>query len=55
MKKIALVAGSIVLVVLLAAAVGFHFAVAKLKERVVAALGAGSELKQLHVRWKAQS
>lgn len=53
MKKIVLVTGSIVLVVLLAAAVGFHFAVAKLKERVVAALGAGSELKQLHVRWNA--
>ena len=53
MKKIVLVAGSIILVVLLLAAVGFHFAVAKLKERVVAALGDGSEVKQLHVRWNA--
>jgi hypothetical protein len=53
MKKIALVTGSIILVVLLASAVGFHFAVAKLKERVVAALGAGSELKRLNVRWNA--
>src|SRR4051812_45804643 len=53
MKRIALVAGSIVLVVLLAAAVGFHFAVTKLKDRVVAALGPGSELKQLNVRWSS--
>src|SRR5581483_9982224 len=53
MKRIALVIGSIILVVLLLAAVGFHFAVAKLKERVVATLGAGSEVKQLRVRWNA--
>ncbi|HEX2387227.1 MAG TPA: DUF748 domain-containing protein [Candidatus Binatia bacterium] len=53
MKKIALVTGSIILVVLLAAAVGFHFAVAKLKDRVVAALGAGSELKALNVHWSS--
>ncbi|HEY1373142.1 MAG TPA: DUF748 domain-containing protein [Candidatus Binatia bacterium] len=53
MKRIALVTGSIILVVLLLAAVGFHFAVAKLKERVVAALGAGSEVKELRVSWNA--
>jgi Domain of Unknown Function (DUF748) len=53
MRKIALVTGSIILIVLLAAAVGFHFAVAKLKDRVVAALGPGSELKALNVRWSS--
>jgi hypothetical protein len=53
MKKIALVTGSIILVVLLAAAVGFHFAVAKLKDRVVAMLGPGSELKAFNVHWSS--
>ena len=53
MKRIALVTGSIILVVLLAAAVGFHFAVAKLKQRVVAALGPGTELKALNVGWSS--
>src|SRR5436190_15667819 len=53
MKRIALVTGSIILVVLLAAAVGFRFAVAKLKDRVVAALGPGSELKELRVGWSS--
>src|SRR5262249_34934641 len=48
MKKIALVTGSIIFVVLLGAAVGFRFAVAKLKGRVVAMLGPGSELKALN-------
>jgi uncharacterized protein involved in outer membrane biogenesis len=51
MKRIALVTGSIILVVLLAAAVGFRIAVAKLKDKVVAALGPGSELQALNVRW----
>src|SRR5256885_6211078 len=53
MKRIALVIGSIILVVLLAAAVGFRFAVAKLKDRIVAALGPGSELKELRVGWSS--
>jgi uncharacterized protein involved in outer membrane biogenesis len=53
MKRIAFVVGSIILVVLLAAAVAFHFAVAKLKQRVVAALGPGSELERLNVGWSS--
>ncbi|HTM08612.1 MAG TPA: DUF748 domain-containing protein [Verrucomicrobiae bacterium] len=53
MKRIALITGSIILVVLLAAAVGFRIAVAKLKDRVVAALGPGSELKALNVGWSS--
>jgi uncharacterized protein involved in outer membrane biogenesis len=53
MKRIALVTGSIILVVLLAAAVGFRIAVSKLKDKVVVALGPGSELEQLNVRWSS--
>src|SRR4051812_33972684 len=53
MKRVILIVGSGVLVVLLAAAVGFRVAVAKLKDRIVIALGPGAELKELNVRWSS--
>jgi len=53
MKRIAIVVAAVILVVVAGSAVAFHFAVRMLKDKVVAALGPGSELGALKVGWRS--
>lgn len=51
MKRFYIVVASVLLVTAVATAVGFRIAVRLLKDKVIAALGPGSELKEFKVGW----
>ena len=53
MKRITIVVLGIALVVVIGAGVGFRIAVGMLKDKVVAALGPGSELRELKIGWSS--
>ncbi|HEY2987769.1 MAG TPA: DUF748 domain-containing protein [Candidatus Binatia bacterium] len=53
MKRWGIIALAVVLVVAIGTAVGFRVAVRMLKDKIVAALGPGSELRELKVGWSS--